>query len=756
MESSQKFESQDLHSPQISILEKILDRYTKYWPLLALFILVNIVIASIYLRYTVPAYEVSALIMLKDSDSNISDLTGAKAADPKTPKTVENEIVVLTSKPLADEVIKELHLNAPIYIKGQFFNRSAYLLSPLIIETVNPDSIKSAVTGTFKINTAKSSVLVDGQNYRINSVVTYHNQKIRFRQNPHNLDGTDQRTFYFTLSDMKTAATNLQAGLEIEPAKKETTLIALKLKDEVPARGEDILNHLIGSYNNRSIKEKTKAATNTLKFVQNRLSLMEGQLDTIQNGIESYRATEGAVDISQQSSQYLSTVNNNEQRLSELKPQFAVLDQIESYIKSSDGESMVPSTYGIDDPLLPQMLAKLSDLRTQYERLRKTTAENNPIISSIKTEIDKTKPNILEIIRNHRNTLLTTRQNIEANTSKYNSMLNTIPTKEKKLSGISRQQLTKNGIYNFLLQKREETELALISATSDSRVIANAEATPYPIAPKKATVYMLSIALAFVLMIFFIGIKEVLNDKIISKNDIQFLDQMPVMSELSCNTTTEFLVMNGRNKSYLTHQFRQLRAAIINDLDNLKGKKILVTSAGQEDGKLFVSSNLALSLAQAGKKVVLVEMDFYKPRLADQFNTLSIGLSDYILGKRKIAEVLQQTKINSNLFVIPAGSIPDQAAELLVNTNFTALLSELENQFDLIIMVTTPLIYSSDAYVLSRYADRTLFVVREAITRKEDLETVKAEPGISQIKNASIIYNGVRGKHSSKIWEVYG
>ena len=750
-------ETNDLSGQQISILERMLERYTKYWPLLVALIVINLGIAFVYLKYTVPTYEVSELIMLKESDSNLSDLTGAsKSADPKDQKTIENEIVVLASRPLADEVVKNLRLYAPVYIRGQFFNRSAYLFSPVILEALNPDSLKSQLSGSFKVTAGTSSVTLDGTTYALNKTIIFHGVQIRFILNPNNRGPIDPRTFYFSLIDLKTASASLDASLEIEGAKKETTLIGLKIKDEIPKRGEDILNTLIASYNKRSIKEKTKAAANTLKFVQNRLSLMEGQLDTIQNGIETYRSTEGAVDISQQSSQYLSTVNNNEQRLSELKPQFAVLDQIESYIKSSDGDSMVPSTYGIDDPLLPQMLGKLSDLRTQYERLRKTTAENNPILSSIRNEIDQTKPNILEIIKNHRNTLLTTRRNIEANTNKYNSMLNTIPTKEKRLSGISRQQLTKNGIYNFLLQKREETELSLISATADSRIISNAEATPYPIAPKKTNVYLLSLALAFVLMIFFIGLKEMLNDKIINKNDIHFLDKMPFMSALSCNPGTELLVVNNGKKSFLSHQFKQLRATIMNDLENLQGKKILITSAATADGKLFISSNLALSLAQAGKKVVLVELDFYRPRLAEQFGVKSIGLSDYIAGKKNVDQVSHQSTINSNLYFIPAGSATEQTPELIINANFSSLLQELENHFDIIIMVTTPLIYSPDAYMVSKYVDRTLFIVREAYSRKEDLETIKAEPGISQLKNAALIYNGVRGKHASKVWEIYG
>ena len=750
-------ETNDLSGQQISILERMLERYIKYWPLLVALIVINLGIAFVYLKYTVPTYEVSELIMLKESDSNLSDLTGAsKSADPKDQKTIENEIVVLASRPLADEVVKNLRLYAPVYIKGQFFNRSAYLFSPVILEALNPDSLKSQLSGSFKVTAGTSSVTLDGTTYALNKTIIFHGVQIRFILNPNNRGPIDPRTFYFSLIDLKTASASLDASLEIEGAKKETTLIGLKIKDEIPKRGEDILNTLIASYNKRSIKEKTKAAANTLKFVQNRLSLMEGQLDTIQNGIETYRSTEGAVDISQQSSQYLSTVNNNEQRLSELKPQFAVLDQIESYIKSSDGDSMVPSTYGIDDPLLPQMLGKLSDLRTQYERLRKTTAENNPILSSIRNEIDQTKPNILEIIKNHRNTLLTTRRNIEANTNKYNSMLNTIPTKEKRLSGISRQQLTKNGIYNFLLQKREETELSLISATADSRIISNAEATPYPIAPKKTNVYLLSLALAFVLMIFFIGLKEMLNDKIINKNDIHFLDKMPFMSALSCNPGTELLVVNNGKKSFLSHQFKQLRATIMNDLENLQCKKILITSAATADGKLFISSNLALSLAQAGKKVVLIELDFYRPRLAEQFGVKSIGLSDYIAGKKNVDQVSHQSTINSNLYFIPAGSATEQTPELIINANFSSLLQELENHFDIIIMVTTPLIYSPDAYMVSKYVDRTLFIVREAYSRKEDLETIKAEPGISQLKNAALIYNGVRGKHASKVWEIYG
>lgn len=742
---------------ETGLLERLISRYIGYWPLLIFLIIVSLGAARVYLRYTIPTYGISATIMVSDNGPNIAELPGSTGITPKSLLNIDDETVVFSSTSLVADVVRDLHLNTPIYIKGKFFNRSAYNTSPVIIEVANIDSVNKLVAGSFTLNQTRSEIMVDKKAYPINTFFPFYGLSIKFILNPNFNGGTATGVFYFAIKPVKETAQNIQSGIEIAAAGKETSLVLIKYKDEIPGRGIQIINDLIQVYNRRSIAEKTKAATNTLNFVQNRLGIMTGQINGIEHGVEAYKTNEGVVDITQQSSQYLSNLTNNEQKLAELKTQFALLDQIELYLQSVGGDSaMVPSTFGIEDPALPQMLAKLSDLRLQYNRLRKTTAENNPIISSLKNEIDETRPNILELIKSHRRTLLATQETLKQNNNKYSTMLSRIPDKERQLGGITREQLTKNSVYNYLLQKREESELSMISATANSRIVESAVATPFPVNPKPLSVYMLGLAVAMGLMFAFVGVKEILNDRIINRNDVSSLGGMSVVAELTRNRSKEFLIMDGNHKSFLTHQFKQIRAAILNDSGTGKAKKWLITSAGAADGKLFFASNTGISLARSGKRTVLIEMDFYNPRMAGLFRTEDTGLSDYLAGKKTGTEVLHLSPDYENLYIIPAGTLPENAAELLVSSQFYGLLTELDKHFDLILMVSAPLIYSADGYVISRSADRTLFIVRENITRKKDLEALKIEPGISQIKNGSLVYNGARSGKGSKIYEVYG
>lgn len=757
METLQTYESPISSLPQVSILDRLLNRYIKFWPLLILFMLATSAFAYIYLQYTVPTFETTATIAIKSADNSELQLPGANVVtDAKSLKNIDNEIAILTSTPVATDVVKDLYLYSSIYKKGKFINRSAYTISPVTIEIINPDSVKQKIPGVFEFNKETNTVLLDGVTHTLNTYFTFHGIKIRFIPNPRFAGDTGLQRFSFNILTTKAAAGEIAGALSVIEEKKESAILTLRLRDEIPARGEDILNDLITVYNARSIKEKTKAASNTLKFVQNRIAVMEGQLDTVETGIQHYKTEQGAIDITQQSSEYIATLHSNEQLLTELRTQLGVLNRIEAYLESSGDSAMIPSTFGIEDLLLTQMLNKLSDLRTQYDRLKKTVAENNPMLASLRNEIDQTKPNILEILKNHRLTLLSREQTIERNNSKYTGMLNTIPVKERKLGDVSRQQLTKNTVYNFFLQKREETELALISATADSRTIESAQTTPYPVSPKQLNAYLIAIAFAMILMIVFIGIKEVLNDKIINKTDIQSLGGMSVLSELSVNISDQPLIMGGKNKSYLTHEFKQLRTLLINELPESGLSKVLVTSAGLAEGKLFVAANLAISLAQAGKKVLLIELDFRNARTAEMFRTPATGLSELLTRKKPLEAVYHKSVINDNLHIMPAGLDSEHAADLLSGFNFGSLLKDLESVFDIIVMVSSPLIYSSDAYLMNKYADKTLFIIREGYSEKADIDTIKAEPALLQLVNASIIYNGSRGSKESPIWETYG
>ncbi|PWU05185.1 MAG: capsular biosynthesis protein [Bacteroidetes bacterium] len=732
--------------PERKLFREIIDRYLPYWPLFLLLVTLCIVGAAVYLRYAIPVYESTATLLIKDEKKGLDDskvleslnLFGSK-------KIVENEIEIIRSRTLAKEVVRNLHLYAPVKEEGRFVDRSAYVKSPIIIEAPVPDSMKEANKVYFSYDPVKKLVQINGKVYLVNRWVVTDYGRLKFKPNPLYEAPKEPRQLYFSLLNVKFVANGLLNNLKVSPASKLATVIDLSIRDEIPRRAEDILNELMDSYNRAAINDKNELAKNTLNFVDERLSKVMQELDTAESRIQNYKTEQGIVDMSEQGKQFLENVGLNDQKVSEMNVQLAVLDQVEKYVNSKDNKAgIVPSTLGVNDPSLSTMLDKLYESEIEYERLRKTTAENNPILVSLNNEIEKIKPNIRELIGNQRKNLLAGLNNLNTTSNKYSSVLRTMPQKERELLVISRQQSIKNNIYTFLLQKKEETMLSYSSTVSDSRLIDHGESTLLPVSPKTKLIYLGAILLAIAMGIGIVALRQGLNHTIDLRSDIEAVTTVPIIGELVAdNTKSEIVVADGR-RNYVAEQFRQLRTSLGYLGINNRKKKIAVTSSVAGEGKSFVSANLAISLALTGKKVVVLELDLRKPKISSVFEvTHEFGMTNYLIGDKEPDEIIRRTAVNPNLFIIPSGPIPPNPSELILNGKIQEMLDYLDRIFDVIILDTSPVSPVTDAYILSEFCDATLYVVRHGVTPRNYIEQLDENNKVRVLKNLAIVFNGV-------------
>ena len=755
----------DIETTETNLLHQLGFRYLPYWPLFAILLAFSIFIAFIYLKNKAPLYEVTTSILIKDEKRGLDN---SKVLDELNvfgvKKIVENEIEVLHSRSIISQVVNDLSLYAPLEEKSGFSYKSAYLTSPVRIELAKPESLVETERVTFNYDAGSNLVFVAEKAYHLNEWRDSPWGKIRFSKNPLYEKPIHDKQFFFSLVSVPKEINDLQNAIEISPSSKLSTVININLKDAIPERGEAILNDLVNDYNKASINDKNLMAANTLDFVERRLEFVGKELDTVENGIQKFRTQNSIVDISQQSSQYLRNVSDNDQKVAEMDVQMSVLDQIEKYVLSKhEKPGLVPTTFGITDPLLTQLLEKLYDSEIQYEKLRKTTAEDNPILLSVRNEIAKITPSILENINNQRNSIEAARTKLAGTSSRYNAMLNRLPEKEKELVEISRQQNTKTNIYSFLLQKKEEANLSFNAAVADSRVIDKAQSSTSPVSPKPWMVYLIALLFPIPVLGCFISIKELVGDKILFRHTIEEYTVLPVIGELACNESNQLIVANSRERTLITEQFRNLRSSLAARLPNHKGVKIMVTSSIAGEGKSFIANNLAIIFAQAGKKVALIEADMYKPKLSKLFNlSNNIGLSNSLqndkLNNTILNSYIHPTDINKNLFVMPAGNVPDSPSELLMNENIDVLMRVLENQFDLIIIDSVPVRPVSDAYSICRFADLTLFVIRHGVTPKANVRMLDEDMEMQRLKNVNIVFNCIkkRGFGTSGYGYAYG
>ncbi|WP_299819010.1 polysaccharide biosynthesis tyrosine autokinase [uncultured Pontibacter sp.] len=739
----------DIVKKEEDLLTILVYRFLPFWPLFLVLLVLALAGAYGYMRYVEPSYEVSATLIIKDENKGVDDPQMTEAINAFTSKKiVENEIEVIQSKSLMKKVVHKLNLYAPVLEERDFRDVSAYLSSPITVKHQDPESLIRVVKDETKVYFTydKDKVIVDNKEYNLNEWVMTPYGKIQFIKNKH-YQKSAEGPLFFSLVPPQYMTENLMSKLEVNSANKLSTVVSLSMRDEVPERGEDILNQLIHSYHQVAVNEKSSLADNTLRFIEERINFVEDELNTLESKVQQYKSSKGIVDLSEQGKVYLQSVGENDRRMEDLKMQIAVLDKVESYVVSkSNSAGIVPATLGLNDPVLSELLQKLYDSEIEYQRLRKTTAQNNPILLSLHEKIERVRPSILENIQSQRQNLQASLGNLASSRGKYSTTLQSIPKQERELLEISRQQAIKNSVYSYLLQKREEAALSYAPASSDSKVVDMAEASLVPVSPKKNMVYAVAVVVALMLGIGLVIGKELLSQKVLFRSDIESFTKAPIVGEISNVKGKIPARFQEPTEVYITEQFRQLRTSMGLYGRGFAKKKILVVSSIPGEGKSFVSSNLAYSLAASGKRVVLLDLDLRKPNTSYRFNLIDeIGITEYLVGEVSASEIVRDSPF-ANLSVVPAGKNTGDNTELLLNGKLEDLFAYMETVFDYVIVDSSPTDLVSDAFLISEFCDITLLVIRHDYTPKNVIKHLNHNIRLSSLKSLAIVFNGVKAR----------
>ena len=399
-------------------------RYLPFWPIFFITIVVSLTIAYFYLHYQTPIYEANSTILLKEQssgkDNNILEALGISNSG----KVVENEIEVLKSRTVAQRLADSMKLYALIYKKGTFRDVLIYP-SPVMFVSLNTAQLQKAPGKhiNFEYLPAENVILLDGKKYPLGVPVDLPFGRFRLEPSPEyaklGLTSELQGKYYLQLRSIKAAAASIIGSLTVASTAKQSTLITLKLRDPVPARSEDILNKLIEFYNQAGIEDKNATAASTLKFIENRLQIVTGELSTVESDLQHYRTKEGILDLTEEGKDYLSAIQENNRKEAEMQVQLAVLDQIEQYIvNKGPAPGTVPATLGINDAVLTSLLERLAAAETLLSNLRQTAGENSPGVRAAKAEIAQVKPSLLENVNNMRQALQTSLRRIRQENAK--------------------------------------------------------------------------------------------------------------------------------------------------------------------------------------------------------------------------------------------------------------------------------------------------------------------------------------------------
>lgn len=726
-----------------------LQPFLKRWPWFVLSLAVSLAGAYVYLLYQQPIYRTKASLLLQDEKRGSEQSNPLKELETYSPKkVVENELEVLRSSSLMGRVVDNLNLTSKYLRQTSFGKREIFSASPVMVmvEKGNDAVYKKPIQLDF-IN--EKTVRIDTQNYPLNqSIKTPYGQLRVVTRRP----VSDTTETIFLQAMPRAAAIGTYLGkLKAEPTSKTSTVIDLTLDDAVPEKGEAILGGLIQEYNQAAVVDKNKVAASTLRFVEERLRMVSGELSSVERDVESYKSSKGITDLSTQASALVETARQNDAQINQVNIQLASLNDLQKFISnSSNKRSSTPATVGLTDATLLGQISQLSDLELKREEKAATTSEENPMLVTLDNQIKSTKANISQNIETMKSQLQNSQREYNTKSQEVETSIRSIPQQERALVNITRQQGIKNDLYTYLLKKREELAVLFAATQADSRVVDAPIAGGAPIKPVGAVMYALFGLVGLLVPTALIAGRNAVNTKVTRRLDVEDMTHVPILGEVMNKRKRDVMVVGQNTQSVIAEQIRTIRTNLqIGNTDLTASQVILFTSSISGEGKSFVSLNLGASMAMLKQPTVILEMDLRMPRLHQVFGIdNSVGLSNYLNGEATLDEILQPVPGHPNYFIIPSGPLPPNPSELLSGMEVRTLMSTLRERFRYIMVDAPPIGIVTDAQLLAPMADSTLFVVRHGLTPKHCLKILDNLHKEQRFHNLNIVLNAVERGNS--------
>lgn len=752
--------------PKAKDLRMILSNYSRYWYLFLFGLIIALTSAFIYLRYyAISEYEITSTLLINDKNNSVlsggSKVEGIGIAEPS--KDINNEIEILKSNSLAQRVVNELSLLNTYHIKGRVKDLEVYGKSSpinIIISSLDSSAYNKALTVHLKPNS--SFDLQEGEGENKTKPVTYqlgqliHKPYGTFTVLAAPLASINSKLFSKDIivhfQDAQSVAKHISSTIKIAPINKDATVLMVSLIDAVPERGKDIINKLIEIYDEEAVEYKNRNAASSISFLDERLKFITAELAGVEKNVEQYKKQNQVADVSSQATNYIEQASVYNKQLADWATQIDVLESIEKYLNKSSGQyTMVPSSLGIQDPTLLGLIEKFNSLQLERERMLRTTETNNPLVQNLNEQLANLRTNILENLQNIKKGLIITSRNLKTSSGQFQTQIKKVPSIERELLEINRQQVIKQALYSFLLQKKEEASLELAATVSNSRIIDPAISTDYPISPQKPVIYLIALLLGLSVPFASIYVKNMMNDKIQNISDIENITNTPILGELVLSNNREKIVVTQNNRSVIAEMFRLVRANFNFITLNKPNKVILITSSMSGEGKTFFSLNFAASLLLLEKKVVLLELDLRNSDLSHVLGMQDgLGITDYLTSNDVfLGDIVRQSEKIPGLHVISSGPTPINPSELMMSHKLSYLISELREVFDYIILDTAPVGKVSDVFSLSQFIDASIYLVRCNYTFKKMINIIDSIYKSNKLSNPMIVVNAAKSEDSN-------
>lgn len=749
-------------------IKAILFKYIIRWPWFIASIIICITCAWLYLKQSTPVYNITASVIIKDKEkggTTENEFSGLEELGLlNSSKNIDNEIEILRSKSLIKDVVNELGLYIKYSTSKGFKNIELYKTSPILIHYSSKDAEVLDAPMQLSINYQKSgqiyvNLITDkgndsekniSKNYaKLPAVLSSEKGTITFMSNPQ-VPITEDGDLEITILPSLSAAKGYHSVLLIEPTSKTTSVATISIKNTNKKRGEDFINKLVEMYNRDANNDKNEISQNTARFIDERISVINQELGSTEQELENFKRKSGLTDLSSDAQRAIAEKSGYEKLCVENGTQLNLIKYLSDYLnKPENANTTLPVNVGLDDEALTSLISQYNALILERNRLRRASSDSNPVVRRLDSNIDDMHASLLTTINSVYKGLLITKADLDRQAGKYAGQISNAPAQERRFVSIQRQQEIKAGLYLMLLQKREENNIALAATANNAKIIDDALADDVPISPNKKIIYLAALVLGFGIPVAIIYILSLLSYRIEGHSDVERLTRVPVIGDVPLNDSNEkhAIAVRENDNDIMAETFRSLRTNLLFMLGDPDKKVILVTSTTSGEGKTFIASNLAVSLALLGKKVVIVGLDIRKPGLNKVFHIShkERGITQYLVAPQStdLRSMIQSSDLSANLNILPGGTIPPNPTELLARKSLDDAIELLKKDYDYVVLDTAPIGMVTDTQLIARVADISVYVCRADYTHKNDYQLINELYANKRLPGLCTVINGL-------------
>lgn len=744
-----------------------LQRYLRWWPLFIVSVLITLFIAWVYLRYATPQYLTSSSLYVKIQSAKKGELMGVKdfqnMALPSGLMTnaVDNELSILKSKPLLYNVVKEIGLDVKVISRGKFKDVELYEKSPFSGSIIKLNEPRYFNSDTYSISPdEKNGFILKNEKSIIKGKFS---EPLKMNWGWIVLNRNTNFSFVTPLTvsfiNPRIVVNQLEASITLSIPEEKSNIIEISTKGTIPIRSENILNELMKQYNIDAIKDKNEEALATANFIDQRLEVITKELGGIEDKKESYKEANKIADLQSQIELDLKNASENTKKIMEMSTQLEMVNSVLKIASTSGNEQLLPTNLGMPSAL-DEMVGEYNQLVLSRNRTLRQATPSNPAVLQFNREIVAMRDLIKENLKKSQVNIQMGIGQLQAQMNKSREALGIFPMQEKLFRSIERQQNLKESLFLYLLQKREETAIALSANTEKARVVNPAYTADAPLSPNRKNVFLIAFSLGLLIPAGLLYIIFALDTKVHNRREIKkSLPEIPVIGEIPNAGDAEDAVVGKNDLTAFAESFRIMLTNAKFIIKPIKGiaPVIMVSSSVKGEGKTTVSTNTALTLAQ-NRKVLLLGADLRNPQLKRFVSHAKRGLSDYLANENEntIDQYIETFKDNPNLDILPSGTIAPNPTNLLANAKMEKIFNHLKTKYEFIIVDTAPMLLLSDSFHLIQYADLLLYVMRAEYTDRDILEfTEEVERDNAQGKLV-IVLNDVKNRHISYYDNKYG